>query len=127
MNDLQKAYAEGFMTKCAARGVDPEALLKSAAPVKLVDGKVDPDTMNFDPKYRGQPVIPAPKPVIPAPKPVIPAPKPAIDPGVEALMAEQGARFAAEARAARATALARSQTQARAAAAALKAPAPVKK
>ena len=76
MNDLQKAYAEGFMTKCAARGVDPEALLKSAAPVKLVDGKVDPDTMNFDPKYRGQPVIPAarakakptpPKPAPPAP------------------------------------------------------------
>ena len=79
MNDLQKAYAEGFMTKCAARGVDPEALLKSAAPVKLVDGKVDPDTMNCDPKYRGQPVIPAAKakatpPPKPTPKPTPPAP-----------------------------------------------------
>lgn len=77
MNPLQQAYAEGFMQKCAARGVDPETLFKAAAPVKLVDGKVDPDTMNFDPKYRGQPVIPAAraraKPT-PPPKPTPPAP-----------------------------------------------------
>lgn len=74
MNPLQQAYAEGFMQKCAARGVDPETLFKAAAPVRLVDGKVDPDTMNFDPKYRGQPVIPAAKAKATPPKPAPPAP-----------------------------------------------------
>ena len=30
MNEQQEAYARGFMQKCAARGFDPEALLKVA-------------------------------------------------------------------------------------------------
>ena len=66
MNPLQQAYAEGFMEKCAMRGIDPETLFKSAGPVPVPPppsksapltpaerkgwgANADPDTLNQRP------------------------------------------------------------------------------
>ena len=40
MHKIDQAYAEGFMAKCASRGIDPEAILKAASdPLEMMVGK----------------------------------------------------------------------------------------
>ena len=73
MTLTEQAYINGFRQKCAEFGISAEDLMKTAQATKLVDGYVDPDTMNFRPPVTNKPPAKAVAPK-PAPKPAPPKP-----------------------------------------------------
>ncbi len=76
MTSLQQAYTQGFIDKCAARGIDPEGLVKKAQATNKPATKQDPwltgtrdqDTINKNvmPPPRAAPAIRKPAPVKPS-------------------------------------------------------------